>query len=92
MMSITRTASLIEIALDESRRIAFDTSAIKCAMLTADRLPCGRVVHAVLLAQAAGEAPLRIDGSLAELGVIHQYVMESMMDGGRADCMEGTCH
>ena len=78
MMSITRAEAMIEIVLDETRRVSIDTNAVQCAMLTADRLACGRIIHAVLLAQRSGSVPLRIDGSLAELSVVHQYVIENM--------------
>ena len=87
MMSISRSDNRIEIAFSETRRVAMPGDAIHGAMLTSERLPCGRVAHAVLVSYGAAASPARIDGSLAEVAAVHDYVLERMMESaGDAHC------
>ena len=78
MMSITRTEDAIEVSFDEDRRFTIGTGVLNGAMLAAERAPCGRIRHALILnGDACGS--MRLEGSLAELGLVHQYVIESML-------------
>lgn len=78
MLMITRTESTIELGRADARTIRIDVGYITGAMLAAERAPCGRVRHALLLMTGCGSDPVRIEGSSAELAEVHQYVIETM--------------
>ena len=78
MLSITRTEGAIEVAFDETRRLSVEVGEIDCAMLSAERAPCGRLLHALVLTGGSRWSPVRIEAGVGELGLIHQYVIESM--------------
>ena len=79
MMLITRTDSRIEFEIGESRSASIDVDRLTGVMLVAERAPCGRVFHALLLQIDGGGAPLRIEGGPFELTEVHQYVVETMV-------------
>lgn len=79
MMMITRTESRIEFSMAESRKISIDVERITSAMLAAERAPCGRIFHALILSMGAGTDPIRIEGAPIELTEVHSYVVESML-------------
>ena len=72
MMMITRTETCIEFGLGESKAISIDVARITGAMLAAERAPCGRVLHSLLLLTDRGCDPVRIEGGLLELTEVHQ--------------------
>lgn len=78
MLMITRTESQIEFGVGETKRISIDVARITGAMLAAERAPCGRIFHALLLLCDGGADPFRIEGSLIELAEVHSYVVETM--------------
>jgi hypothetical protein len=84
MMMITRTESSIEFGLGETKRLSIDVSCINGAMLAAERMPCGRIGHALVLNVAGCADPVRIDGGAIELTEVHSYVVETMLQLGAA--------
>ena len=79
MMMITRTESQIEFGISESRTASIDIDHLTGVMLVAERAPCGRMCHALVLLLDGGRDPIRIDGNPFELTEVHQYVVESML-------------
>ena len=79
MMMITRTASMIEFGSAESQTIRIDVERITGAMLAAERAPCGRIFHTLILSTGPGIDPIRIEGAPIELTEVHQYVIETML-------------
>lgn len=74
MLSMTLADGFLELSLAE-RRLTIDVAAMSGAMLATERSPCGRVGHALVLSDPGGNTT-RIDGSLDQLGMIHQRVIE----------------
>jgi hypothetical protein len=81
-MMITRTETSIEFGLGESKRLSIDVSCINGAMLAAERMPCGRICHALVLNVAGSVEPVRIDGGAIELTEVHSYLVETMLQLG----------
>ncbi len=92
MMMITRTESHIEFGLGGSRSVSIDVGSITGAMLAAERLPSGRVHHALLLMTGVGSDPIRIEGELLELAEVHCYLVETMIDAGEAETAFASVH
>ena len=91
MMMITRTESCIEFGIGELKAITVDVARITGAMLAAERAPCGRVFHSLLLLRDRGCDPVRIEGGLLELSEVHRYVVETMVyTGGPVATSEPT--
>ncbi len=84
MMMITRTESRLEFGIGETKCISIEVDRIACAMLAAERLPCGRIAQALFLTLDTGGDPIRIDGSPMELNEVHQYVIDTMQSIGGA--------
>ena len=92
MMMITRTESRLEFGIGEQTAIAIDVDAITSAMLAAERLPCGRITQALLLTVGAGRDPIRIEGSAMELGEVHRYVVETMLQTAETASLRTCLH
>ena len=78
MLSMCCSENLIEITFASSRRIAVDRSGLGAVSMVAERLPCGRVGHA-LLVMGTGCEPVRIDGCADEIGALHQVLVEMLV-------------
>ena len=83
MMTISCSGSLVDITLGETRRVSVEMYGVAAMMLLAERRPCGRIGHSLVVASSQGAEPVRIDGSLAELSAIHEVLMEKLL-GERA--------
>ena len=92
MLMITRTESTIELGRGETRPISIDVGRICSAMLAAERAPCGRIFHALLLMIGSGVDPIRIEGSWLELTEVHQYIVETMRSVAKANQAEFSVH
>lgn len=92
MMMITRTESRLEFGIGETKRVSIEVNRIACAMLAAERLPCGRIIQALFLTLDGGGDPIRIDGSPLELGEVHQYVIETMTSLTASAKISGSLH
>ncbi len=92
MMMITRTESRLEFGVGEQKSVSINVDRITCAMLAAERLPCGRVIQALYLTVADGCDPIRIDGSPMELTEVHQYVIETMVSVGAGAAVPRRVH
>ena len=79
MMMITRTETRLEVGLQERGIVTIDVDRICGAMLAAERLPCGRLAHSLLLMVGRDADPVRIDGDPAELNEMHAYIVETML-------------
>ena len=79
MMLITRTDSRIEFEISESRSASIDVDRLTGVVLVAERAPCGRLLHALMLQLDDGREPIRIDGGQFELTELHSYVVETML-------------
>lgn len=79
MMTISCSGSYVDITLGESRRVSVEMHGVAAMMLLAERRPCGRIGHSLVVASSQGAEPVRIDGSLAELGAIHEVLMEKLL-------------
>jgi hypothetical protein len=79
MMTISCSGSQVDISLGETRRVSVEMRGVAALMLLAERRPCGRIGHTLVVASSQGTDPVRIDGSLAELGAIHEVLMEKLM-------------
>ena len=89
MMSITRADGLLEVTLERDRHMSIQMTGITGVTLSAEKLPCGRMAHALHLISNCESSPVRLDGSLVELSALHQYVLETMLDTN-LDCPVGT--
>ena len=79
MLMITRTDTTIELARAGTVTVCIDVARVSGVMLAAERMPCGRICHALLLMTGKGHDPIRIDGTAAELIELHHYVVETML-------------
>ena len=79
MMTISCSESLVDITLGETRRVSVEMQGVTAMMLVAERRPCGRIAHTLVVANNFGTEPLRIDGSAGELGAIHEVLMEKLV-------------
>ncbi len=79
MLMITRTDNLIEFGYGETTTIAIDLANITGSMLAAERLPCGQLHYALLLATATNRDPVRIEGEHDVLAAVHQYVIDTLL-------------
>ncbi len=79
MMTISCSGSQVDISLSETRRVSVEMHGVAAMMLLAERRPCGRIGHTLVVASSQGAEPVRIDGSLAELGAIHEVLMEKLI-------------
>ncbi|MGE0628580.1 MAG: hypothetical protein AB7O43_12210 [Hyphomicrobiaceae bacterium] len=78
MLIIRRTESQIEFTTGEAKSTLIDTARISSAMLAAERLPCGTILHTLLLTTAIGCDPVRLEGELGELADVYCYLVEAM--------------
>jgi len=92
MMMITRTESRLEFGIGETTSISIEVDRIVCAMLAAERLPCGRIAQALFLTLDTGGDPIRVDGSPMELNEVHQYVIETMLGAEGSARFTGRLH
>ena len=80
MLMITRTDSTIELSRSGAEKVRIDVARVSGVMLAAERMPCGRVCHALLLMTGKGFDPIRVEGAAMELLELHHYVVETMND------------